>query len=57
MVVILFWGYLLFLCWNHALYRAYATLTWGTLYHDMQPTDWRNYKIDEALRTHRGWIA
>lgn len=56
MVVILLWGYLLFVCWNHALYRAYAQLTWRTLYRAMDPTEWREYKIAEALQKHQGWI-
>lgn len=51
------WFYFLFLCWNHTLYRAYAYITWRTLYHTMQPVEWRHYKIDQALRNQVGWIA
>lgn len=49
---VLAWFYLLFVCCNHRIYRAYAHVTWHTLYRDMRPVEWRAYKIDQALRHH-----
>lgn len=56
MLFIALWCYILFFCWNHTLYKAYAKLTWSTLLHEMKPKEWRDYKIDESLQTHQGWI-
>ena len=55
MLFLLLWGYMLFFCWNHTLYRAYAEITWKTLYRDMQPVEWRNYTVNKALRDSVGF--
>lgn len=52
MLFLMLWFYLVFLCCNHRIYRAYAKITWHTLYQDMKPVEWRDYKMNQALRHH-----
>lgn len=53
-VWILFVALLIF--WNTRAYRAYLKITYKTLFHEMKPTEWRDYIIDQKVRTSTGWI-
>lgn len=56
MLVVALWCFILFVCWNHRLYKAYAQITWKTLYGQLQPVEWRDYTIYEHQKTSSGWI-
>lgn len=55
MIVVVLWSVMLFACWNHRLYKAYARLTWHTLLHQVKPTASRDFMIQEQLSA--GWIT
>lgn len=57
MFVVILWMFMLFVCWNHRLYRMYANITWKTLYYNIQPIEWREYLINEKVKNVRGWIS
>lgn len=57
MFLVTIWLYLLFICWNHVLYRNYVAMTWMTLYGQMEPKEARDYTIQQKIMETRGWIT
>lgn len=41
---------LLLLHYNHFVYKAYLKITYKTLYHDIEPKQWRDYLIYQKIK-------
>lgn len=49
----LFLWIMLFLYYNHYIYKAYLKITYRTLYHDIKPIEWLDFLIDKEIRNNK----
>lgn len=50
MILFILWVFL-FVYYNNFLYKSYLKVTFKTLYYNIKPSEWRDYLIQNKIKT------